>query len=267
MNHNIPGASLKNERMSFSRLKCYLTNKHTFYKRYILKEPLTELPMAMAVGSAVHKGIEYFLKNKDPHTPKDLLSFTLRPGQTIDYGKNGSLEEAISQVDKALEWFHQLDEDWCMVTSEEGWTVNFGEGMRIVGFTDTMEDSLQGTRVDDFKTVKSLSTSPSLAYYLQMVTYKMLADASGLDVKQARIIELKKIPLKDPTKEHLGNMTRIHVFEDIPEEDVRALQELFRLAYREIVHGEQHYLPNFFDTFSTFEDWEDWKQRILTTLP
>lgn len=250
------------KRLSYSSLRSYLNNKQEFYKRYILKEPMEKMPIAMAIGSAVHKGIELFLKGKDPFIAKDLLAFTLTPGQELDLG-DMTLEDAYLQIETALGWFHKLDRDWCEVDSEEGFIVNMGDGVRVKGFVDVIEEHVSGTEIIDFKTVGALSTGFNMSYFIQGLTYKMLADASGHEVNKATFIEIKRKPLKDRTKEHTGNMTRVHVFEHFNEDDVNALKVLYKLAYREIIDGEQYYLPNLFSQYTKEEDWQEWKERAL----
>lgn len=249
------------KRMSYSSLRSYLNNKQEFYKRYVVKEPMEKVPVGMAIGSAVHKGIELYLKGKDPHTAKDLLTFTLQPGQTIDYGEKGSLEEAISHIETALGWFHKLDNDWCGVESEEGWTVSLNGGVRVKGFVDVLEHGDDGTHIIDFKTVGALSYPVNMTYFIQALTYHMLAEAVGYDVSKVSFIEIKKKPQKNRDKETHENMIRYHVFDEITEEDISALQKLYELAYKEITEGWNYYLPNLFGPYTTMEDWEDWKAR------
>lgn len=250
--------------MSFSSLRSYHNNKSEFYRMYVLREPLETVPVAMAVGTAVHKGIELYLKGKDPYTAEDLLGFSLNPGQEIEYGAKGTKEAAITQIETALEWFHKYPGDWCAVESEEGWTVQVDPEVKVKGFADAIHETMEGTHIIDFKTVGSLSYPVNMVYYLQALTYKMLADCAGYDVKKATFLEIKKTPLKNRKMEHAGNMIREHVFLEtsMTDLDVFALQELYRLTYREIIHGEQHYLPNLFAQYATMEDWEKWKKRL-----
>lgn len=253
--------------MSYSSLRSYLNNKAEFYQRYILREPMENIPVAMAVGSAVHKGIELYLKGKDPYLPKDLLAFSLREGQEIDYGKKNSLEQACTEIETALHWFHEIPMDWCETESEEGWTINFGDGLRIKGFVDAIDECIDGSHIMDFKTVGALSyVGENMAYFIQAMTYKMLAEKVGYDVKKASFIEIKKKPLKDRSKETLNGMVRIHEFNEITDEDIFALKELYRLAYSEIINNEQHYLPNLFAQYTSMEAWDEWKERVNKTL-
>lgn len=221
----------------------------------------------MLVGTAVHLGIERRLKGLEPLLPKDLLAFSLDAKQTIDYKDGETLDDLIAQVDHCLEWWNVYYER--MPQAEEGdvevgYQAEVAEGVVVKGYMDVLSDSMEGTLIMDWKTVARLNKEPPLYYYLQALTYKLIADLTAYDVSCVQFVEIKKEPYKRE-KPTLEKMVRVHEWVEFPQEDLDALRELYRRAYLEITQNERYYLPNVFTGYDCEEQWEEFKQSLRTT--
>lgn len=261
------------DKLSPSAIRSYLSDRSTFYRKYVLKERDSLTGSSAVIGTVVHKYIEELLANSmlvDVATEFDRIASSV----SVAYKKGEDRDKCITKASNAIYAFHTYPLDHNVdILGVEHWmkdTLIVGDTIMplpLVCRADFIYRMNDGTVINvDYKTVSKFGGNLT-AYKIQGWINMLLTEQEfGVQPAYMLYIELKtsKNKVKDAP---LYNEVRIEYPTD---EEQYVLCTLVDRIYREL-NGENliytgEILPNPYDAINGSVSWEYFYNDVTTKL-
>lgn len=267
------------ERLSFSSLEAFVTDRQKFYRRYILKEK-EPLAQPLIVGDAVHQCIERYLREKEGFLIEDAVDdmmIQIKEKQAQGLLAPGIVEEEVVEeimtgVTHALTWITE-----CLPVSPKHMEMKLETNLlvspsgyklpSVVGVVDMVDES---GMIYDWKCVRAFSGEERVSpkYILQASLYALLAETTQLvsePVQEVRFVEIKKVHPKTRKNSEAPDVIRVHTIQTTQgykNAVLTMLEYMHRELQGENMLAQGKLIPNVFTMFSNEEPW----QYYLSTL-
>lgn len=269
--------------LSISAIRTYLTDRQSFFKRYIrLEFDKKEIP-ALIEGKGVHAVLEAYWKAKKEgqdfnwdtaiDEQERIIAAKDREGR-IDWGKSGDLEKSQKNIRQTIEFYREAPPKYKEIISiEEELISNFedlnGNDMPIPlkGFCDLIVKDGEDYVIVDHKTVALVKQQdePAPAFELQAAAYWFLVRKRyGINPKRMVFDQIKNTKNRDGSPQITP-----YIIEYTPDILLRFL-ELYARVVKELAGiplfdpetGVMQFLPNPFAMFDWEESWADFCEEV-----
>lgn len=269
--------------LSISAIRTYLTDRQSFFKRYVRLEFDKKESPALIEGKAVHAVLEGYWKAKKDGADfnwaeavdeqERIIAAKDREGR-IDWGKSGDLEKSQKNLRQAIEFYQESPPEYGEIVSiEDEFISNFedleGNDMPIPlkGFCDLIVKEGEDYVIVDHKTVALVKQQdePAPAFELQAAAYWFLVRKEyGINPKRMIFDQIKKTKNRDGSPQITP-----YVVEYTPDVLLRFL-ELYARVVKELAGiplfdpetGVMQFLPNPFAMFDWEESWADFCEEV-----
>lgn len=269
--------------LSISAIRTYLTDRQSFFKRYVRLEFDKKESPALIEGKAVHAVLEGYWKAKKDGADfnwaeavdeqERIIAAKDREGR-IDWGKSGDLEKSQKNLRQAIEFYQESPPEYGEIVSiEDEFISNFedleGNDMPIPlkGFCDLIVKEGEDYVIVDHKTVALVKQQdePAPAFELQAAAYWFLVRKEyGINPKRMIFDQIKKTKNRDGSPQITP-----YVVEYTPDILLRFL-ELYARVVKELAGiplfdpetGVMQFLPNPFAMFDWEESWADFCEEV-----
>lgn len=268
------------DKISFSALEAFVTDRQKFYRRYILKER-TPSSQALVVGDGVHQCIERYLN--DPSMFDMEKEIQRIWGEIVKQQQTGEVdqklieeevvEEIMTGVTHALTWITEMLPSQPLhiekkietpLMSPSGYVIP-----HVVGVVDMIDAN---GIIYDWKCVSKFSSDETISpkYILQATCYAILAETTKViehPVESVFFVEIKKVHPKTKKKDEAPDVVRVHKIDILPiYKD--ALLTMFERMHRELM-GENMLeqglvIPNVFGMFGNEDPWQYYLQNFIS---
>lgn len=268
------------EKLSFSSLEAFVTDRQKFYRRYILKER-TPSSQPLVVGDGVHQCIERYLHDRATFDmEKELVRLWTNIQERQEKGEVDThlveeevVEEIMTGVTHALTWITEMLPSQPMhiekkietpLLSPSGYLIP-----HVVGVVDMVDAD---GYIYDWKCVSKFSSDETISpkYILQATCYAILAETTKLvehPVNKVFFVEIKKTHPKTKKKDEAPDVVRVHTIDILPlYRD--ALLTMFERMHRELM-GENMLkqglvIPNVFGMFGNEDPWQYYLKNFIS---
>ncbi|MDA7817203.1 PD-(D/E)XK nuclease family protein [Sulfurimonas sp.] len=220
--------SFKEQKLSATRLKAFLTCKRKYYYKYVQKtyghEIPKDMPQEFEIGNQVHKALEELYTNQSSFESVEALKKALHVELDKACGKS-ELEKYLIAIQKRnLDKFCEVEikrfkDGWKVFRCEEPLTCSF-EGMTLEGNIDRIDKRENEIEVLDYKTGKyPLYTEKNFSeatdfqlefYYLLASGFGNVTDCAYYDLKESKIVNEAFLTEKlEVLKSHIHDLQRI----------------------------------------------------------
>ena len=271
--------------LSMSAIRTYLSDRQSFFRRYVRLEFDERESPSLLEGKTLHEVIEHFWKSKqegkdfdwDATTELALNSFSLRDtAGAIDWGKTGSYEKSASSVRQAVQFYRDALPDYKEVVAVEKKFVSDFENLEgktmpiaLKGFCDLIVKDGEDYVIVDHKMVTMVKEQEDLAPAFEMqaaVYWFLIRKEFGVNPKRMIFDQIKKTKCRDGSPQIVP-----YVVEYTPKVLLRFL-EIYSRVVRELAGqplideetGIVQFLPNPFAAFGWEESWEDFCEEVDT---
>jgi len=245
------------DHLSYSAIRAYLTSPAKFWNQYILREPFKP-NLAMAAGSAWHKGVEEYLLGNDEYIPagwEKMMEFKAEQAKTLEDEEFQEFCKKFSKEYKdllrSLEDYPSFKRAWSpgkfievkvsMPSPVEG-------GLPITGVVDVID--INGNPVDH-KYVSRFSTDKE-KYYVQAWFYYYIAhNLTGKYPHHMIISEFKKTKNRDESPQ-LREMVI-----NYEKKWMKKIDEWYVMVSRQIL-AQKEFVANPFQMYGG----DDWKSYL-----
>jgi len=252
--------------LSPSAIRTYLTDRYSFFKRYVLLLFEDKSYPAMVEGSIFHSCLSDYYSGNPMRTVDELMKGY--DGVEIDWGKTGSKEKSIKNIHQSLELYFN-DRPSYKVKDVELRVVSQFEYKGVVyeiplkGFIDLVVEENDEMVLVDHKLVSSFTdqNNVSPAYEIAACAYYFLAGSHyGYYPKKMYYDEIKK-----SKNQNGGNqVNRIEI--EFTEELLDVFVDLYSNIVEELSRSDK-FLPNPYDMMSGQEIWKFYKEAVLNGVP
>lgn len=217
VNHeNVEALPIKH--LSVSAIREFLTNRQSFYKKYVRLEFNFKTGVSLLRGKAVHAALEYYRGEKigDPTkipnedimrdiAIQNLQDAVKKEGDNMDRGKTGSLEKTIEDVNQAITNYLRAVPNYIPLGVEVKETVNFvdldGDMMPLAlkGVLDLPAETPDGDPIIVDHKVVSVFIDDDVeagAYEIQAGAYYLIYQA--ITGKRPKKMIFDQIPYNEP---------------------------------------------------------------------
>ncbi len=269
--------------LSPSAIRNYLTDRQSFFRRYVRLEFESKDSPALLEGKGLHAVLEGYWnarkeeKDFDWDTAVDeqerIIAARDREGR-VDWGKSGNLEKSQKNLRQAAGFYKETPPDYKEIVSvEDEFLSDFedldGNTMPIPlkGFCDLIIKDGDDYVIVDHKTVALVKKQddPMPAFELQAAAYWFLVRKEyGVNPKRMIFDQIKKTKNRDGSPQITP-----YVIEYTPEILLRFI-ELYTRMIRELAGmplfdqetGVMQFLPNPFAMFGWEESWNDFCEEV-----
>ncbi len=269
--------------LSISAIRTYLTDRQSFFKRYVRLEFEKQESPALIEGKGVHAVLEAYWKAKKEgqdfnwdtaiDEQERIIAAKDREGR-IDWGKSGDLEKSQKNIRQAIEFYRETPPEYKEIVSiEDEFISNFedlnGNAMPIPlkGFCDLIVKDGEDYVIVDHKTVALVKQQdePAPAFELQAAAYWFLVRKEyGINPKRMVFDQIKKTKNRDGSPQITP-----YVIEYTPEILLHFL-ELYARVVKELAGiplfdpdtGVMQFLPNPFAMFDWEDSWADFCEEV-----
>ena len=269
--------------LSISAMRTYLTDRQSFFKRYVRLEFDKKESPALIEGKGVHAVLEGYWKAKKDgkdfnweeaiDEQERIIAAKDREGR-IDWGKSGDLEKSQKNIRQAIEFYRETPPEYKEIVSiEDEFISNFedlnGNAMPIPlkGFCDLIIKEGEDYIIVDHKTVALVKQQdePAPAFELQAAAYWFLIRKEyGINPKRMVFDQIKKTKNRDGSPQITP-----YIIEYTPEILLRFI-ELYTRVIKELAGiplfdpetGVMQFLPNPFAMFDWEESWADFCEEV-----
>lgn len=269
--------------LSMSAIRTYLTDRQSFFRRYVRLEFEEKESPALIEGKGVHAVLEGYWKAKKEGKDFDwesaideqerIISAKDREDR-IDWGKSGDLEKSQKNLRQAVEFYRESPPEYGEIVSvEDEFLSDFedldGNTMPIPlkGFCDLIVKDGEDYVIVDHKTVALVKQQdePAPVFELQAAAYWFLVRKEyGINPKRMIFDQIKKTKNRDGSPQIIP-----YVVEYTPDILLRFL-EIYTRMIRELAGlplidpetGVMQFLPNPFAMFGWEEAWEDFCEEV-----
>lgn len=269
--------------LSMSAIRTYLTDRQSFFRRYVRLEFEEKESPALVEGKALHAILEGYWKAKKEGTDFDwesaiddqqrIIAAHDREGR-IDWGKSGNLEKSQKSLKQAAEFYRDAPPEYSEIVSvEDEFLSDFedldGNKMPIPlkGFCDLIVKDGDDYTIVDHKTVSMVKQQeePAPAFELQAAAYWFLVRKEyGINPKRMVFDQIKKTKNRDGSPQITP-----YTVEYTPEILMRFLEiyqrmikELAGLPLIDEATGVLQFLPNPFAMYGWEESWQDFCEEV-----
>jgi hypothetical protein len=271
--------------LSMSAIRNYLTDRQSFFRRYVRLEFDEKESPALLEGKTLHAIIEGYWKAKQEGKEFNwseavdvaLQEFSQRDiAGVVDWGKTGSFEKSAKSVIQAAEFYQAALPDYKeIVAVEKKFVSDFedldGKTMPIAlkGFCDLIVKDGEDYIIVDHKTVTMVKEQNELAPAFEMqaaVYWFLIRKEFGVNPKRMIFDQIKKTKCRDGSPQVVP-----YVIEYTPTILQRFL-EIYGRVVRELAGqplideetGIVQFLPNPFAAFGWEESWQDFCEEVDT---
>lgn len=286
--------------LSFSAIRCYMTNRQLFYKRFIRQEYDDRTGPSLIEGKAYHKGLEllwndvkvnrydfetmqaddelWFQVHQIAHTK---LVEQVETGD-VDFGKTGSIAKSLKTVEQGLNWYRNEAPSYLPVAVEAKVTAECADlngeimpiPLKIV--YDLLSEETKEIDVVDHKFVSQFEDEEvgSAAFELQAgASFFTVQSKFGRAPKRMIFDQMKKSKNSDGSPQRRPYI--INFFDDNgkPHPCLARFIEVYRRVVMELAgfplideEGRMRFMPNPFDMLSGEEAWIDFCREVDTGI-
>lgn len=269
--------------LSMSAIRNYLTDRQSFFRRYVRLEFDEKESSALIEGKAVHAVLEgYWKARKDGKefnwdeavdAQERIIAAKDREGR-IDWGKTGDLEKSQKTLRQAIEFYRESPPNYKDIVSvEDQFLSDFedldGNSMPIPlkGFCDLIVKDGDDYVIVDHKTVALVKqqSDPAPDFELQAAVYWFLTRKEyGVNPKRMIFDQIKKTKNRDGSPQIIP-----YVVEYTPDILLRFL-EIYTRVVKELAGiplfdpdtGVMQFLPNPFSLYGWEEAWTDFCEEV-----
>ncbi len=271
--------------LSMSAIRTYLTDRQSFFRRYVRLEFDEKESPSLLEGKTLHAIIEAFWKSRQEDKEFDwetttelaLQEFSQRDiAGAIDWGKTGSFEKSAQSVTQAVQFYRDALPDYKEVVAvEKKFISDFenldGKSMPIAlkGFCDLIVKDGEDYVIVDHKMVTVVKEQNELAPAFEMqaaVYWFLIRKEFGVNPTKMIFDQIKKTKCRDGSPQIVP-----YVVEYTPKVLQRFL-EIYSRVVRELAGqplidestGIVQFLPNPFAAFGWEESWQDFCDEVDT---
>lgn len=271
--------------LSMSAIRTYLTDRQSFFRRYVRLEFDEKESPSLLEGKTLHAVIEAFWKSKqeskdfdwDETTELALQSFNQRDiAGTIDWGKTGSFDKSAQSVMQAVQFYRDGLPDYKEIVAVEKKFVSDFENLEgktmpiaLKGFCDLIVKDREDYIIVDHKMVTTVKEQKDLAPAFEMqaaVYWFLIRKEFGVNPKKMIFDQIKKTKCRNGDPQIVP-----YVVEYTPKVLLRFL-EIYSRVVRELAGqplideetGIVQFLPNPFAAFGWEESWQDFCEEVDT---
>ncbi len=269
--------------LSMSAIRTYLTDRQSFFRRYVRLEFEEKESPALLEGKGLHSVLEGYWTAKKEKKDFDwdsavdeqerIIAAKDREGR-IDWGKSGNLEKSQKNLRQAAGFYQESPPDYKEIISVEDEFLSDFEDLDgnvmpipLKGFCDLIIKDGTDYVIVDHKTVALVKQQdePAPAFELQAAAYWFLIRKEyGLNPKRMIFDQIKKTKNRDGSPQITP-----YVVEYTPDILLRFL-EIYTRMIRELAGtplfdeetGVMQFLPNPFAMFGWEESWQDFCEEV-----
>lgn len=292
--------------VSPSCLRAYLTDRQSFFRRYIRMEFDTKGGAAMVEGSAFHKFFELLALDAIAMKPANLdeylnAAISLMHAEDaegkIEWGATGSLEKSIATVKQSIDFYlaeiAANPKSFNPIAAEHKIVSEFADEngeimpLPIKTFSDRIDGDDEEIDIVDYKLVSTLCdpTEPQPAFEIQAALnfFNVRSDFKK-PPRRMRFIQVKKTKNRDGSPQVVEYVIDFFDANGNPHPCLKRAVELYRRMLCEIAGmplidadtGVVRFLPNPFAAFGWKESWLDfcdevdngttWNREMIRTI-
>jgi len=269
--------------LSMSAIRTYMTDRQSFFRRYVRLEFESKAGPALLEGKGLHAVLEGYWKAKKENKDFDweeavdeqerIIAAKDREGQ-VDWGKSGNLEKSQKNLRQAAGFYQESPPDYKEIVSvEDEFLSDFedldGNKMPIPlkGFCDLIVKDGDDYIIVDHKTVALVKRQDESvpAFELQAAAYWFLVRKEyGVNPKRMIFDQIKKTKNRDGrpqitpyTVEYTpGILLRfLEIYS-------RMIRELAGMPLCDEETGVMQFIPNPFAMFGWEEAWDDFCEEV-----
>ena len=265
-------SSLPIEHLSFSSLRCFLANPWQFRKEWILGIRDRKSSPSMLVGKAMHLYAERYYSGKDPTEARREALQTATDFATtsndIDWGKTGSLEKSIRDLNKSMDYFDLYCSGLTGVLGTEVSNTVYFElnGVKaplpLKAITDLVRKDEDGNLIlIDWKTCTSFSeptTDDPLLIMQAIFNYYTCSAKYGSSPTRMDYYQIKKTEPRDgscPVQIYTVDFSRQEYF--------KFFSRIYTGFIKLVSDDNYCYLPNLSDILTAKDSWTDFTSEVL----
>jgi RecB family exonuclease len=269
--------------LSMSAIRNYLTDRQSFFRRYVRWEFDEKASPALVEGKAIHFILEEFWKAKKEGKDFDWEKKIEEGIQTIneqdidgkiEWGKTGSFEKSAKVVYQAAHFYKDALPDYKeIVNVEKKFVTDFEDldnnpmPVALKGFCDLIVKDKKDYLIVDHKLVTSVKNQDEIvpAFELQAAAYFFLTRKEyGVNPKAMIFDQIKK------SKSRNGDPQVVPYKVEFTPQILLRFLEIYQRILRELSGqplideqtGIVQFLPNPFASFGWEESWEDFCEEI-----
>ncbi len=272
--------------LSMSAIRTYLTDRQSFFRRYVRLEFDEKESPALLEGKALHAIIEAYWKSVQERklnfawedaTFLALTEFGNKDtAGAIDWGKTGSFEKSAASVKQAVEFYRAaLPAYEEIVAVEKKFVSDFedldGKSMPIAlkGFCDLIVKDGDDYIIVDHKMVTVVKEQSELApaFEMQAAAYWFLIRKEfGVNPKRMIFDQIKKTKCRDGSPQIVPYVVEYTpmILQRFLEIYGRVVRELAGQPLIDEETGIVQFLPNPFASFGWEESWQDFCEEVDT---
>lgn len=256
--------------LSYSALRCYLSNQQQFFKNYILGIWDNKMSPSATVGKSVHKALEQYYKTKDKNSSIEVgMAFlSTSKDSEIDYGKTGSREQMNKDYIQAVNNFFAEEPDFgTILATEQSVTTDVGFETEIFplpvkAVTDLVSEKDGKLLMWDYKVVTSFTDKEEEQpdYIVQaLFNFLTIKAKHGKVPYSMTFVEIKK-------SMNRNGDSQLGFYEVIFEKHLEYCTyfgKLYSGFIRNVSNPSYSYLPNISDMYSGKEAWTDFAAQTI----
>lgn len=271
--------------LSVSAIRTYLSDRQSFFRRYVRLEFDEKESPALLEGKAAHHVIEQYWRSKQEETDFDwekeiergidLINQSDIEGR-VDWGKTGSFEKSSKTVYQAIQFYREnLPKYKDIVTVEKKYVSDFEDlddkpmPIALKGFCDLIVKENEDYIIVDHKLVTVVKNQDEVvpAYELQAAAYWFLTRKEyGVNPKRMVFDQIKK------TKSRNGDPQIVPYIVEFTPQLLQRFLEIYSRVLKELSGqplidentGIAQFLPNPFAAFGWEESWQDFCEEVET---
>lgn len=248
--------------VSYSSVLLFLNNRSAWHSKYVLGIKDMKTNPAALTGVAFHKWAELTLKGHPDMVAKETAQNIIHSTYDVDWGKTGSPEKCLKDLDGLIEAYNETLKDLGEVKFCELAVHAKAKGIKlpIKGFIDAVTEKEDGIHLIDWKTVKVLEDELKPVHYLQAMFYKWSYFAQfKVEPKTMTYWLIKASKNKDGSP----RMKPLVVdFRETKNEE-KAIKTLTNQVIKEMLKKRPSLLPNLRDEYDGQKEWQKYLNESI----